>query len=91
VQRGRGAEGQRGRGAEGQRGRGAEGQRKKEIKMFFYEQKHNNSERAKILVIILICVNLSSSVFICGKNLTNDDNRQFDDITHILTMKPDLI
>jgi len=34
--------------AEGQRGRGAEGQRRKEIKMFFYEQKHNNSERAAI-------------------------------------------
>ncbi|MCL1464580.1 hypothetical protein [Argonema galeatum] len=31
----------------------------------------------------LICVHLRSSVFICGKNLTNDDNRQFDDITNV--------
>jgi|GEM_PF-3216893 len=54
----------------------------------------------KIRAIILICVNLrtlreaafaSTSVFICGKNLTNDDNRQFDDLTHVLTMQPDLI
>jgi len=30
----------------------------------------------------LICVHLRSSVFICGKNLTPDDNRQFDDLTH---------
>ncbi|MCL1463964.1 hypothetical protein [Argonema galeatum] len=41
--------------------------------------------------IILICVYLRSSVFICGKNLTNDDNRQFDDLTHVLTMQPDTI
>ncbi|MCL1466282.1 hypothetical protein [Argonema galeatum] len=31
-------------------------------------------------MIILICVNLRSSVYICGKILTNNDNRQFDDI-----------
>jgi len=33
-----------------QRGRGAEGQRRKEIKMFLYKQKHNNSERADISI-----------------------------------------
>ncbi len=28
----------------------------------------------------LICVHLCSSVFICGKNLTKDNNKKFDDI-----------
>ncbi|MCL1463605.1 hypothetical protein [Argonema galeatum] len=34
-------------------------------------------------MITLICVYLRVSVFICGKNLTNDDNREFDNITLI--------
>jgi|GEM_PF-2669392 len=42
-------------------------------------------------VLILICVHLRSSVYICGKNLTNDNNRQFDEIAHVLTMPPDMI
>ncbi len=50
-------------------------------------------------MIILICVYLRSSVYptgrrsayICGKNLTNDNNRQFDDLTHVLTMQPNKI
>lgn len=44
-----------------------------------------------IRVIIIICFYVRSSVFICRKILTNDDNIQFDDITHVLTIQPEKI
>ncbi len=85
-QRSRGAEEQRSRGAESreQRSRGAEEQSHKNV--IFLNKSITTPKEAKIHVLILICVHLRSSVFICGKKLTNDDNRKFDDITHVLTM-----
>ena len=55
----------------------------------YYFLTHRLSKKLLFLFLsALICVYLSS---ICGKNLTNDENRQFDDITHVLTMQPDKI
>ncbi|WP_374797124.1 hypothetical protein [Aerosakkonema funiforme] len=38
-----------------------------------------------------ICVHLCLSVFICGKNLTNDSVQTILNIIHVLLMLPDKI